>query len=432
MSKITKEFASAILDASKEKTSSYDTSAVVTRVEGSTAWVHIPGGVDETPVRMTVAAKKGDNVQVRVSGGRAWLQGNATAPPTDDTTAYYAVNTATSAQHDAAKAFAAAENAEQDAVRAHDAANRAEASAAQAQAQAERATSYANDSLSQLSVVEDVVGTLNWITTHATYKLTTDTEVHAGKWYFTKSGDTYNVVTNPTGNPSAQGWYEVDTIDEAVSNYVASHLALTDAGLWVTKDNQAYKILLANDGMKVYDSTGHLVSTFGESITFDSSRAQYIGSSTTYITFNPTNDQIIIGGNNISFDGQKTLDETLSDIGALQTAVGTITDELGNIYQLYIRTNYTATTVVHTAILLQNGVDISSQTPNDFEWNAKLTSGYEFIGNGRSITIQQSSLHYAHAVTVSWTRRQDAYLLNNSGNNLVTSTGNKLVGRTEY
>lgn len=68
----------------KDSPSGYDTTATVTRVEGGTAWVHIPGGVDETPVRMTVNANVGDNVQVRVSGGRAFIIGNGTAPPTDD------------------------------------------------------------------------------------------------------------------------------------------------------------------------------------------------------------------------------------------------------------------------------------------------------------------------------------------------------------
>lgn len=82
---LAKELAKAI--PSKSKTSPYDTQAVVKRIDGDTAWVHIPGGVDETPVQMTSSAKKGDIVQVRVSGGRAWLYGNATNPPTDDSKA---------------------------------------------------------------------------------------------------------------------------------------------------------------------------------------------------------------------------------------------------------------------------------------------------------------------------------------------------------
>ena len=73
------------------KTKAYDTQARVTRIDGSTAWVHIPGGVAETPVKLTIAAKAGDTVQVRVSGGRAFLVGNSSAPPTDDRVAKEAV-----------------------------------------------------------------------------------------------------------------------------------------------------------------------------------------------------------------------------------------------------------------------------------------------------------------------------------------------------
>lgn len=89
--RIMRQLASSIRQGSKPKTSPYDTTATVRRVEDGVAWVHIPGGVDETPVRLTVDAKPGDNVQVRVTSGRAFLVGNATAPPTDDTTAKKAV-----------------------------------------------------------------------------------------------------------------------------------------------------------------------------------------------------------------------------------------------------------------------------------------------------------------------------------------------------
>ena len=62
--------------ASKPKTSPYDTTATVKRIEDGIAWVQIPGGVDETPVKLTVNAEAGDTVQVRVSGGTAFLVGN--------------------------------------------------------------------------------------------------------------------------------------------------------------------------------------------------------------------------------------------------------------------------------------------------------------------------------------------------------------------
>ncbi len=87
---ISKDFVDLIKSSDKRETKPFDTPATVTRVEGQTVWVHIPGGVDETPVKRTVNAKAGDVVQVRVSGGSAWVVGNATAPPTDDTTALLA------------------------------------------------------------------------------------------------------------------------------------------------------------------------------------------------------------------------------------------------------------------------------------------------------------------------------------------------------
>lgn len=114
-----KELTQILLESGKNRTSPYDTQAEVVRVEGNIAWVHIPGGVDETPVKLTMNAQIGDTVQVRVSGGNAWLVGNATSPPTDDTTANKAVNmsmesllAAQSAIADAGVARQAAETAQ--------------------------------------------------------------------------------------------------------------------------------------------------------------------------------------------------------------------------------------------------------------------------------------------------------------------------------
>ena len=57
----------------------------VTKVEGGVAYVQLAGSdIDDTPVRMSVNAKKGDTVRVVVSHGKAWITGNDTAPPTDD------------------------------------------------------------------------------------------------------------------------------------------------------------------------------------------------------------------------------------------------------------------------------------------------------------------------------------------------------------
>ena len=78
--------------------------AKVLRVDGDTAWIHIPGGADETPAKMTINCKKGDTVQVRNGDGSVVIVGNQTAPPTDDTKA----NQAKAAADDAAAAAALA------------------------------------------------------------------------------------------------------------------------------------------------------------------------------------------------------------------------------------------------------------------------------------------------------------------------------------
>jgi hypothetical protein len=115
---------------------------------------------------------------------------------------------------------------------------------------------------------------------------------------------------------------------------------------------------------------------------------------------------------------------------AVGEAVSVITDELGNIYQLSILTTYPDRSIVHTAQLLQNGVDIAPQTPSDFEWFYKLDDRLQYLGHGRSITIDQ--VHYGHSVTVTWVRRQYGNLLTNTGNKLMTNSGAYLIGRSEY
>lgn len=92
MNEFVKEIASAMKES---KTKPYDTVAKVLRVDERTAYVHIDGGADETPAQMAINCKTGDTVKIRVSGGKAWITGNITAPPTDDTAANKANDTAT-------------------------------------------------------------------------------------------------------------------------------------------------------------------------------------------------------------------------------------------------------------------------------------------------------------------------------------------------
>lgn len=87
------ELAEVISEAIKgnQQTGS-DYTARVVKVEGSTAYVQITGSdIADTPVAMSVSCKPGEMVRVRVANGKAWITGNDSSPPTDDSAALQAL-----------------------------------------------------------------------------------------------------------------------------------------------------------------------------------------------------------------------------------------------------------------------------------------------------------------------------------------------------
>ena len=247
----------------------YDTTATVRRIEDGTAWVHIPGGVDETPVKLTINAKVGDNVQVRVSGGNAFLVGNGSAPPTDDARANQAYTVATVAEGAAENALAnasrakeAADSAQSAATRAESAAGDAVIAAGNAQTAAASAQTAADTALVSLSTVEDVVGVLNWITEHGTMTLTSDVTVNPAHVYFivdpagdyVVGGTHYSIVSDPK-DADLSTYYEL-TVDESVQNYVATHIVVDSEGLWIIPDAGGNKVLIATGSGSTYTTAG--------------------------------------------------------------------------------------------------------------------------------------------------------------------------------
>lgn len=271
INKALKDFIEAI-NARDNGTEAYDTQAQVMRVEGKTAWVHIPGGIDETPVELTIAAKAGDNVQIRVANGQAWLTGNGSAPPTDDTTAEAAQTTADRAEVRAQTAAETAAEAEAAAQAAMTFATTAEEAAEAAQESAQNASEYAARALGNLSTVQSVAETLTWITQHGTMTLTSDTALDPTHVYFVQDpggdyvvgGVTYAVVTEP--NVSEIGTYYELTIDESLNNYVGTHLALTSEGLWLLPATSGTnKVLIATGAGSTYTTAGtYLLGESGE------------------------------------------------------------------------------------------------------------------------------------------------------------------------
>lgn len=352
MNQVASDLYQALTESDERKPKPYDTKAEVLRTEGNIVWVKIPGGVDETPVQKTNNANAGDQVMVRISGGRAWLLGNETSPATDDTVANAATqlaegagnlaktaaNSATEAQQNAQIAYIYADQAHAEAQRAAGQAAEAEREAERAWANAQSAYTAATTAQTQLSIIEDVAGTIDWIRAHGAYIQTTDTTVQEGTIYFEydSASQDYTPIINPdpTKNPQQEGWYVLD-ISDSQTDYIMSHLAVTSRGLWVLPNGMAsgttpasgetqadsdarqaskYKALLSSEGLFIYDGYGVLVSTFGENIIFSSTRDQRIGSNNNYIEFDATDNSISIIGDSIIFDSLNDTNSALSDL----------------------------------------------------------------------------------------------------------------------
>lgn len=170
-----------------------------------------------------------------------------------------------------------------------------------AQASALSARASAETALVNLGLVEDVIGTVEWIALHGYYELSEDTVVNEIKTYYTVTGTavatpsgnphnnlyyeladgvytltndttvvagktyytvTATTVTNPTGSPAENDYYELN-VDESVQQYIATHLALTNDGLRVT-DGGASSLLINTNGVTIRGADGNIIGQYGQ------------------------------------------------------------------------------------------------------------------------------------------------------------------------
>lgn len=122
-----------------------------------------------------------------------------------------------------------------------------------------------------------------------------------------------------------------------------------------------------------------------------------------------------------------TSSDTIPTKTELETAVN-------NIEGLNVHMTTSGSNLIFNAILIRGGEDITSDIPDgDFEWFHRTPTGDEWMGlNGKTITIPQTQQEYGRTIMCVWSRNQYANLLTNAGNKLKISTGNYLVGRSEY
>ena len=475
-------FVDAITESPSKKQAQEALVTVTRRDSSGKVWVHFDGSVQDTPVAVELQrVSVGERCKVSVHGGRVTIVGNSSSPalgaglvdeaiePTKNvaktsiTMAREAKLAANAAVSDAGRARSAADSASRDAATANVAAQRAVADAdtariaaneaqqsaeeakedaAEAKASAERANTAATDALTQLSFVEDVSGTLDWIQSHGTFVASTDTEVQEGTVYFELTGGDYvPVIPEGDEDPSDEGWYVLDTT-ESQTDYIMAHLAVTSAGLWVLPSGigsastpqqaSGYKMLLANDGTYIYDGSGHLVTSLGESITFDSERPQSIGGENAFITYYDTDDDghpdsIYIGGSNVTI-GSRTLSQLDADIrggrqlwGTCSTGASTATKSVtcADATSLYagltIAVKFsTANTALAPqlnvnslgakAIWVDNAV---TSTSNTLFWNTNATIRFTYDGT-QWVVIDQPTTYYATCSTAASTTAKAA------------------------
>lgn len=319
------------------------------------------------------AADKADEAAGYADQSRISSEASAASATESARQAGIATGYANTAQQQATASAQSASASAQSASQAASSASAAATSAQNAANDAADANTYANAALDQLGIVQDVIGVLEWASTHGTFTLTTDTTVQEHKVYFTynlSTGD-YEPVIAPEGNPRQQGYYEL-SMTEAMQEFILSHLAVTSRGLWVLPNGMGtatdaqyapnYKVLLSNDGMYVYDSTGVAVSTYGANITFSATRPQSIGNANAGISFNPDNGgTITITGATINL-GVTTLDQYLQ--GLTDRA-----DEIDTIIRAYNDGVLTAKVdnEIGTLVNADGSFDIVNLTWNDDE-----------------------------------------------------------------
>lgn len=399
------------------------------------------GGGHVIPCTPTVKCHVGDRVVVETLENTATVTHNLSAQAATDEEVVEALNRAEQAAEAADDAVSSAHEASEAASAAQTAASAASTAAGQAQAQAQAAEAdaqaasrsaseamqqagnayssaqsalasavsasrSADDALVQLSVVQDVAGTLEWISDHGTFSHTEDQSVQEGKVYFTYNSETqdYEPVVEPRDDDIAS-YFELSLTDSQ-TDYIMSHLAVTSRGLWVlpggkgssttpasgesqddsdARQATGYKMLLASDGQYLYDGNGALVVKYGASIELGAGRPFSIGSQDAYILYYDSDhdgvaDSMRIGGG-VQIGSIKTLDEALDDIAeanqkADDVPIVTLSSTNGTVFK---RNVGISTTIVATIYTPGGKIDNAQELARRFGSGAYLEWGWRDV-----------------------------------------------------
>lgn len=313
------------------------------------------------------AATSAQNAEADASSASTSAQNAASSASSASTSASNAATSAQNAARDAASAATSASNAEADASSAATSAQSASASAQSAASDASSASSSATAAAADAATARQqssaATTAANEAKTQAQAAETAATEAKADASSAKRDAAAANTAANGAvaGLAVVQG--VVDQLETDVDD-MQTHVAMMNAidegdvhipaGLHVVPSASGYFMVIANDGVYVYDNESVLVAKYGHNIVYDSNREHKIGNNTSYIRYYDSNndgvaDTIEIVADNIRLGSysvgdkitatETTLNNYMSSnntrVGNVETSVNTTTTNLTN----YITSN---------------------------------------------------------------------------------------------
>lgn len=301
--------------------------------------------------------------------------------------------------------------------------------AADARTSANQASAHATNALNQLGIVQDVVGVLDYAAKHGTFTRTSDTAIQAGKVYFTYDSQTgdYAPVIDPQAS-QLSNYYELTYSDDTMGDFIMSHLAVTQRGLWVlpsgmgqASDEQyapGYKMLLSSGGSYIYDANGALVRSDTASGTdFSAGRRWHVGGDDAYILYTPasgsTPASLTIGGSNIELGDSRTLSQLIAAV-----------DEPRYDHDFAV----SGATCTFTARMWRGEVDLAPlYDPDFFAWWLRTEAGDTFLGRGLTMAVSTSLAGYNGSVIGGVEDLLSTALVDDVGDAIVDGAGNRII-----
>ena len=346
----------------------------------STAATQAAASASSAEADASRAATSAQNAEADASSASTSAQNAAASASSASTSASNAATSAQNAASDAASAATSASNAEADASSAATSAQSASASAQNASASAQSAASDASSASSSATAAAADAATArqqssaattaaNEAKTQAQAANTAANEAKADASSAKRDAAAANTAANGAvaGLAVVQGVVDqLETDVDDMQTHVAMMNAIDDgdvhipAGLHVVPSASGYFMVIANDGVYVYDNESVLVAKYGHNIIYDTNREHKIGNNTSYIRYYDSNndgvaDAIEIVADNIRLGSYSVGDKITATETTLNNYMSSNNTRVGNV-----ETSVTTTTTNLTNYITSNNQAIES------------------------------------------------------------------------